>query len=65
MLSGGGLHSRLRIGVLNLEVPLRLNLIFHEKKYPYIPVPKWRRLLHHFYESFPIVLHYESVVVVS
>lgn len=26
---------------------------------------EWRRLLHHFYESFLIVLHYESVVVVS
>jgi heme-degrading monooxygenase HmoA len=25
--------------------------------------PKWRELLHHFYDPFPVVDHYEAVVV--
>jgi heme-degrading monooxygenase HmoA len=26
-----------------------------------VPYQEWKRLLHHFYEPFPVVSHYESV----
>jgi len=29
------------------------------------PFQEWRRLLHHFYEPFPVVEHYEPLVEVS